>query len=707
MNISSTAEHQKLTLKRGLQTSLRVHGDAPYVMISDPLTSAYFQLPVDEWQIAQAFDGKRTLNQIIQALSEVHEPETILAIAKWLIQNGLATTANPLGPNGPSNSSPTNNSWSARLQRLSQLGRWNPLFIRVRLPSPSRLLEILEPIFGQFFSTSFVGVWLVVCALGLGGVLAQWPRFRNSLDDVFLDGNWVTLLLVWLVLKLVHELAHGIACVRLGGNVNQWGLMLILFSPIAWVDVTSAWGFRSKWARMFVSAAGMYAELFLAGVAAIVWTWSEDETLARVARDAILAASVGTTLFNLNFLMRFDGYYILADWLEISNLYGLGSQYLQYLVRRYVLGDISAAREAGQFTALIRVYAIAAFVWRILLMSGILVVASGMFQGVGLVLAVFSTLLWFGVPLASFLLQAFGNTSSAATRWRVAGMLAVGLAMLFVTLQLRWPGSASAFGVVDYSPRRTIRIDSPGFVRQVLVKRGQDVVRGQVLLQLENTKIQQLLADVQLQIDEGEIRRRVLHRENRMADYIAHNQRMESLTQQHAQLAARVDGLTIRAPMDGTVISADLDSTLGSYLNTGAEVMVVGARERKVIRLAIPQTSIAYFREQVGSSLRYRVRGRQLSCEGRLDKILPQAQLRVDEMAALTVPHGGALTVQPQANGEMAWVTPHFAAELAIAEEDADLLRAGEVCRCNLRGGGQSVYEMLRNRVRTANSNTN
>ena len=131
--------------------------------------------------------------------------------------------------------------------------------------------------------------------------------------------------------------------------------------PSCDVDVTSAWSFRSKWQRIFVSAAGMYVEFFIAAVAALIWAYSRDPYLETLSRNVVLTASVSTLLFNCNFLMKFDGYYILADWLDIQNLYGAGQQYLRYFGRRYFLNLPAAPSQVavGQMT-LIKVYGIAA-----------------------------------------------------------------------------------------------------------------------------------------------------------------------------------------------------------------------------------------------------------------------------------------------------------------------------------------------------------
>ena len=111
-------------------------------------------------------------------------------------------------------------------------------------------------------------------------------------------------------MKAIHEFYHGLICKRHGGQVPVCGIALILFSPVAFVDVTSSWKFRSKWQRIYTAAGGMYAELFVASLTALLWANSDDGLLSQICHNVIVMASVSTLLFNGNFLMRFDGYYI-------------------------------------------------------------------------------------------------------------------------------------------------------------------------------------------------------------------------------------------------------------------------------------------------------------------------------------------------------------------------------------------------------------
>ena len=210
--------------------------------------------------------------------------------------------------------------------------------MRIPLGDPEPWLNRLHGWFGWITAWRFFVVWLAVVSLAAVEVFSRWDRLVYEWRERLIPSSWLWLVLAWIGLKLIHETAHGIFCRHFGGRSREAGIVLILLAPIPYIDVTSAWGFRSKWQRIMTSAAGIYVELFCAAVAGLLWSYSHDPLIRFHSLNVMLTAGLVTLVFNANFLMRFDGYYILADLLEIPNLYSLGQQDVQYLARRYLMG---------------------------------------------------------------------------------------------------------------------------------------------------------------------------------------------------------------------------------------------------------------------------------------------------------------------------------------------------------------------------------
>ena len=182
--------------------------------------------------------------------------------------------------------------------------------------------------------------WCVVCLIGVLTALGHRNELVQS-SSILLDrDNWLRLAAVWLVLKILHEAAHGLTCLHFGGNVPSAGVLLILFAPLPFIDVTASWRFPSKWHRIATAAAGVYFELFVAAVAIILWNWCDDSVVRHGALNVAATAGVASLLINGNPLMRFDGYYILSDWLELPNLSGSGQKYIANVFQRIVGIDV-------------------------------------------------------------------------------------------------------------------------------------------------------------------------------------------------------------------------------------------------------------------------------------------------------------------------------------------------------------------------------
>ena len=208
------------------------------------------------------------------------------------------------------------------------------------------------------------------------------------------------MLVIWAVLKVVHEMAHGIACKRYGGTVSDAGVLLLLFTPMAFVNVTSSWRFSNRWHRIVVAAAGMYIELFISFIAIIIWARSSGGVMADVCYNIFIMSSVTTILFNANPLMRFDGYYILADSLGIANMYTKGTKLFGDMLRSWFFGvprtpNLCPPHEKRVALA----YGILAFFWKITISLSLIIGASVLFHGLGKLLGIIGVFMFFGMPI--------------------------------------------------------------------------------------------------------------------------------------------------------------------------------------------------------------------------------------------------------------------------------------------------------------------
>jgi putative peptide zinc metalloprotease protein len=699
----------RIRLRSDLNRWLQKCGRSPYYLIEDPISDRYFRLGMREWKLASLLDGDTTL---AEALAKLRQEQTepclsdaeAVAFCRWLVSVQLATvqSQSSSGSPVPVARGPGKVSKAAVLT--------NPFFIRIPLLNPDPYLKALLPWLDWTLGRFFFVAWLVLCTTGAYQVFSQWDRFMDAASAVLAPQNWIYLLVAWVLLKVVHETFHGLVCKKFGGTVPSGGIVLILFSPVAFVDVTSSWRFSSKWQRIFTAAAGMYVEFAIASAAAILWSQTAAGVVNNICHSVVLMASVTTLLFNANPLMRFDGYYIFTDLVEIQNLYPSGRQYMRYFFRRYFLGVGSTLPTwpRGKRT-LIMVYAWASCFWRLMVCVSMAAVAATLFHGAGLVLTALAVVIWFALPVVRFVRYLFvGDGGELPQRWRfvlVSGCCAgaaVGL------MCLPWPGGVGAPGVVEYKPLEVIRTSGAGFVREIRVRPGEKVQAGQILAVLVNEETQRELEDLQLAIEQSLIKGRVLHRGEDMAQYQVEIENRLALVMRQKQLQQQVSEMQAQAPRAGRVIGRELDALIGQYLQPGTSLMAIGEERSKEIRLSIPEDYVETFMGSVGTYPHLRVRGRSEAIRrGRLVKIEPKASVKL-VYPALAAPAGGPLAVravaqsghehQP-AESAFEFVSPRFTGIVDLPSDMANALRAGELVQARLFDGentiGRRVYQIV------------
>jgi putative peptide zinc metalloprotease protein len=256
----------------------------------------------------------------------------------------------------------------------------NPMALRLPLWDPDRFLLRSWPAVRPLMTPVAALVWLIVVGAAALQAAHHWKELTENLADRVLGMQNLTLLwLTYPIVKFCHELGHAYAVKRGGAEVHEMGIMFLVFTPVPYVDATASAAFRSKWERIGVGAAGIIVELFLAALATFVWLASEPGALRSMAYNVMLIAGVSTIVFNGNPLLRFDGYYILSDLLEIPNLALRSNQYLAYLVKRHLFAQQQAESPADGLgeSVWLAVYAPVSWIYRLFVMVAIALFIAG------------------------------------------------------------------------------------------------------------------------------------------------------------------------------------------------------------------------------------------------------------------------------------------------------------------------------------------
>jgi len=653
-------------LKEGCRfTVQQFRGELSWVL-EDPFTGKFFRLGEREARFLEQINGKQTIAQLLEpdpdpvALTAEQRQALLSLAARMELLEGLGGTP------------------PAKKRRL-----WNPLFLRFPLGNPDALFRALAPLATPLLHPVGLTLVLLLIVAGFVAILQDLAGFTASLDAVFSTSNALALFLVFLLLKVIHETGHGIVCRRLGGHVPEIGLFFFFFAPLTYVDATSSWRFPSKWQRMLVSGAGMLAEWMVAAVAALVWANRETGFLHTLSANIVWLAAIVTLLFNANPLMRFDGYFLLTDWLEIPNLYqkatGAGARWLD----RWCLGIVHPERGEWWLT----LYGLACLVWRVVLLIGIALAAIYLLHGIGVLLALMTVGLLL-VPLGRHFTRLIAGLRHGGLRfewWRPLWIPAV-LALGFIP----WQSAPAPAGVVQYEALAPVRVACPGFLEEWFVTPGDVVEAGQPIARLENVeekaRLQELLSEARRARVEA-----LAHATARRGDLQAREiTRAKALEQQAEEVAAFVATLEIRAPKHGVIVGARLNDLEGEFLKTGREICAVGGAGAKEVLVAIPQRIVDRIRPHRGLKA-------AVWLPGRRDRLLSGRVMSADSRAtdrvrqpALTALAGGPLDLR-QSSGdqdpeeETRLVEPVLYCQVLLDEEPA-ALRQGEPARVRFDG---------------------
>lgn len=491
-----------------------------------------------------------------------------------------------------------------RKKKRQTIKQWlmSPTSIKVPLINPSRFLERTWQPLAWLLGPAGLLLWLVV--VGSASVLAlqHWKELSHDLSDQLLAGqNLLILMAVFPVVKTLHELGHAYATRIWGGEVHEMGLMFLVFAPSPYVDASASSSFRSKWRRAIVGAAGMLVETFVAALALFVWLSVEPGLTRTVAYNVMVIAGVSTVIFNGNPLLRYDGYYILTDLIEMPNLAQRGQKYWKYLVDRYLFGakDQQSPPETPAEKRWLFAYTPLAWCYKVFVTLSIIAFIANQYFVIGVILALWSAIGLFGIPLWKAWKHVAASPSLHRRRRQaiqISLVLIIGLALGLGLIPL--PLRTQAQGVIWLPEQALVRSQTEGFFVRWLTEPGQAVQPDAELAVLENPTVAAELATAEAKLAESKVRyQSVQFKEPSQADLA----RQEVLRDEEALLRARqrADQLVLQAEIPGALTAGQPQDAPGRYYKRGELVAYVLDRQQLMARVVVAQDDIALVRDRL------------------------------------------------------------------------------------------------------------
>ena len=487
-----------IRLRKDLTHTRRKQGLETVWILKDPVAFTHFQFSETEYFLASLFNGERSVEQVADAWREKFKSvslslEQVNSFAQRLIGDQLVVVRKT-GYGGLLN----------RLDNQAKTGASkslaNPLAIRFRGINPNPILKQLDWLGWIMFHPVVIVMTLVAAGLVLLFLLGNFeliaqrtPRIEQILSTRGVAGLLITVAIV----KLMHELGHALACRRFGADCLEIGVMLLALIPTLYCNVSDAWTIEERWKRMMVSFAGMYVEICLAAIAAVFWCFTPPGLLSALLFNVIVLCSLNTILVNGNPLLRYDGYYLLSDWLEKPNLSQAATGELNKFASLAIRQPNQDLKNGHGFLPGINpwllFYAIAAFCYRWLIVGVIvygLVCFASIWQArtLGLVVAGGLVLMMFSQTKGRLMSSSSMTAPISWIRFGLTLIVLIGLLAFVAFIPL--PKSVS--GGFEVRLKDPVPVFSPVDGNLISVAQPyQNVVQGETLAKLDNPGLSQ------------------------------------------------------------------------------------------------------------------------------------------------------------------------------------------------------------------------
>lgn len=551
---------------------------SPCWTLHDPTANRFYQIGwvafeiLSRWSLGTAEAVAKAVAAQTTASVDV---EDVLGLAHFLTGHHLTLAAN-------AQDTARLNAAAAR-QRLS-VPMWllkNYLFLRMPPVRPMPFLRRVYPWIAFVYRRGFW--WLTAAALLLGLYLVsrQWDSFVHTFHAYT---TWQGLLGLGLALsfaKILHELGHAFTAYRHGCRVPSMGIGLLVLWPVLFTDTNEAWKLKSRRARLQIGAAGVLAELVLAAWATLLWSFLPEGPLRAGVFMLATSTWLVTLAINASPFTRFDGYYLLGDWLNVPNLhertFALGRWWLRE--RLFGLGDAPPEVLPRRLQRFLIGFAWVTWVYRfVLFLSIALLVFHVFFHALGIVLMCVEIGWFLALPIAREFAEWWRRRTDL--RWnRQTIRTTVSATLLALVLLVPWQHSVRAPAVLGQAQAQVVYTPRSAQLVTLAVRAGQHVEAGAVLAQLASPELDHQLADARQQAAQlqWQVERQPFD-ETLRALGPALRKRRDTAQQTVAGFEAERARLILRAPFAGRVVDVEPGLHAGEWLKSGEPLLgVVGS----------------------------------------------------------------------------------------------------------------------------------
>lgn len=542
----------------------------------------------------------------------------------------------------------------------------NPLAIRVRLFDPSRQLALFDAWLPRIFQPAMFVFWLIVvlpAILLAGENWVELTTFAASHADSprYLWIAW----LAYPLIKAVHELGHALAVRRWGGQVHDVGFTAFVLVPVPYVDASDATGFTHRYQRAMVSGIGIMVELFMASLALYIWLNVQPGWVQDTSFIVMLIAGISTVVFNGNPLLRFDGYHLFCDLLELPNLDARSKTWWNNLLRRRLFKQpIPATPLAAGEMKWLALYAPLAWFYRIYVGIVIAFWAAAKSVILGLIVIVSVVAMLIFKPVLNLLQEML---TVMQNRGRQGLKIALGASVIAVIAGITFipmPYGAVTQAVVSLPDKAQVRAETDGMVLEIKVKDGETVVLGQVIAILEAPELIANQASAQSRLVALRIQQYKAMESDRLQTIKLTNA-LSLAEAEVTRLNAQVSQLEVRSQIAGTLVMSKQNDLIGTFLKKGQLLSYVLGPGELIVRAAVSNNNAPTIRE-LARSAEIRLEEQPVqTITGQLRRDVPAATFQLPN-AALANRNGGDIITDPSDPENLRTLEPVFWFDVAL-----------------------------------------
>lgn len=575
--IPQPALQEKKIYVGGLRTDIEIfpgetdQQGAPTWIIFDPVADTYFRVSEKYYRIISALSGTYELEQFIRKMqcSGLNVNKTdILKIIQFL------NIGNLLLPTYGASADKAGKMRANKRKMLWHIILSTYLFFRIPLFKPDKFLNRTADAIHKIFNHWLLMTLSLIALLGYVGIIANFAKFTDAFMKSISVQGLMRYSIAVIFIKIIHEFSHAYTAKKYGCRVRKMGIAVVFFFPRLYSDLTDAWRVADRRKRFLIDGAGIFSELIIGGLAAVVWLNSRPGITQSISYYIFAVSAINTLMINGNFFIKYDGYYMLMDLINVDNLQRRSVETIRNIWRKFFWG-IQPPPNPDEPTIITKnllvLYGIGSFIYRIFLYSSIIFLVYFSFdflKPLAITLLGLEAFLLIIKPFYDETKQVFMNRKNIARKNLL--LSGAGVAIIFLLLVLPLPWTLSLPCEIQSAQQSVVYAAFDGYLEEIKVANKDNVTAGQLLFRQQNPFVHMAMetAAIDLAIDQT-ILDQTESNSKKISQMEVVAQSLLSSKNKIAEAERKLELLNISAPQNGIFNLHNRRLTTGKWLTKG------------------------------------------------------------------------------------------------------------------------------------------